>query len=738
MKVELDDKRLKRMWEVDGVKHPDWTPENKKFVQLPIEIPPVEDHPGCGPCGCGLVNGLVYGHELDPYTNIFAPYDEDERYDSLYFRANRLDRRDQDADDRASERDNPFYFREVDRIKLMLSIIASKSNPYNGCELDVPMLLEKKGLMAFYPLHNEKAQKWLFKEWMRFDTVPNSQPFDEIKDYFGEQIALYFHWLAEYTTWLAVPGFIGIFLMIDETDEGSSDTNTAPFFGLMMCFWSTCFLESWKRRETKVALEAGMAGFEDAEAESVSVRPQYKGKMVASRVNGKQVLVHDPMQKAKAVFVGILAVSSLTLIALVAVSFIVFFKFQWTQENADGTLTSGMETSDGFKYGGPLVTGINAVQIIVFGVIYEELAAVLNDMENHRTDTVYDDSLITKVFSFQFINSYTTMFYTAFLKETIERAGGPFVDANSTSAGCHAFRKEDQDDPSAGACMNELSNLLSTIFITQLVVGNIQEIAVPWVMGKIKHAMEARGGNGAQLSVTEAQFFKEDYENEKGLFKDYMEMILQFGYATMFVTAYPLAPLLAVINNYIEIRVDAFKLLKGTRRPEPKGAEDIGTWQYILEIMSTASVITNSLLICFTGTKLTKLCLPDENNVCQGLPMNYTLLYWRLALFVVLEHVFMFFKTGLGLAIPDVPEDVLLQRKRNDNFVAKIVRLQMDEVDDDEDGTAISAKANLTIFTSDDPNENIPAKKTVDYWRRCLVSDTEVTQDECTMKGDRL
>jgi len=191
-------------------------------------------------------------------------------------------------------------------------------------------------------------------------------------------------------------------------------------------------------------------------------------------------------------------------------------------------------------------------------------------------------------------------------------------------------------------------------------------------------------------------------------------MILQFGYATMFVTAYPLAPLLAVINNYIEIRVDAFKLLTGTRRPEPKGAEDIGTWQYILEIMSTASVITNSLLICFTGTKLTELCLPDEHNVCQGLPMNYTLLYWRLALFVVLEHVFMFFKTGLGLAIPDVPEDVVLQRKRNDNFVAKIVRLEMDEVDDDDEDASVSAKVNLTIFTSDDPTQNVPAKKTVE------------------------
>ena len=80
-----------------------------------------------------------------------------------------------------------------------------------------------------------------------------------------------------------------------------------------MCFWSTFYLESWKRRECKVALEAGMAGFEDDEAESESVRPQYRGKFQPSKVTGKQVLVHDPMERARALLVGVLCVCTLTL-----------------------------------------------------------------------------------------------------------------------------------------------------------------------------------------------------------------------------------------------------------------------------------------------------------------------------------------------------------------------------------------------------------------------------------------
>lgn len=61
-------------------------------------------------------------------------------------------------------------------------------------------------------------------------------------------------------------------------------------------------------------------------------------------------------------------------------------------------------------------------------------------------------------------------------------------------------------------------------------------------------------------------------------FGDYLELLILYGYVTLFVVAFPLAPLLGLINNIVEIRVDSFKLMHECSRPIPMGAEDIGAW----------------------------------------------------------------------------------------------------------------------------------------------------------------
>lgn len=43
---------------------------------------------------------------------------------------------------------------------------------------------------------------------------------------------------------------------------------------------------------------------------------------------------------------------------------------------------------------------------------------------------------------------------------------------------------------------------------------------------------------------------------------DYTMSLIQFGYVALFSAAFPLAPLLAMINNLVQTRVDAHKVCK--------------------------------------------------------------------------------------------------------------------------------------------------------------------------------
>ena len=59
---------------------------------------------------------------------------------------------------------------------------------------------------------------------------------------------------------------------------------------------------------------------------------------------------------------------------------------------------------------------INLVIIMFFNYLYNRLAVILTDRELHRTQTDYDNRLILKIYLFQFVNYYSTLFYIAFFK----------------------------------------------------------------------------------------------------------------------------------------------------------------------------------------------------------------------------------------------------------------------------------------------------------------------------------
>jgi hypothetical protein len=59
--------------------------------------------------------------------------------------------------------------------------------------------------------------------------------------------------------------------------------------------------------------------------------------------------------------------------------------------------------------------------------------------------------------------------------------------------------------------------------------------------------------------------------------------------------AFPLAPLLAFLNNLVELITDAFKVCHAKQRPIAHKASGIGIWFPVLQLMSVLAVLTNCI-----------------------------------------------------------------------------------------------------------------------------------------------
>jgi hypothetical protein len=92
-----------------------------------------------------------------------------------------------------------------------------------------------------------------------------------------------------------------------------------------------------------------------------------------------------------------------------------------------------------------------------------------------------------------------------------------------------------------------------------------------------------------------------------GLFFEYLELVIQYGFVTIFVAAFPLAPFFAWVNNVIEIRLDAHKFIQVFRRPLSEKAQDIGAWFNLLRFVTKFCIVTNALLIALTSNQIDKI-----------------------------------------------------------------------------------------------------------------------------------
>uniref|UniRef100_A0A8C3S212 Anoctamin n=1 Tax=Chelydra serpentina TaxID=8475 RepID=A0A8C3S212_CHESE len=356
--------------------------------------------------------------------------------------------------------------------------------------------------------------------------------------------------------------------------------------------------------------------------------------------------------------------------------------------------------------------------------LYEKVALLLTNLEQPRTESEWENSFTLKMFLFQFVNLNSSTFYIAFFLGRFTGHPGAYLRL------INRWRLE-ECHPSG--CLIDLCMQMGIIMVLKQTWNNFMELGYPliqnwWTRRKLRQE------HGSQRKASFPQWEK-DYNlqpmNAYGLFDEYLEMILQFGFTTIFVAAFPLAPLLALLNNIIEIRLDAYKFVTQWRRPLASRAKDIGIWYGILEGIGILSVITNAFVVAVTSDFIPRLVYAYKYGPCAGqgeagqkcmvgyvnaslsvflvsdfenrseptsngsefsgsplkycryrdyrdpphspVPYGYTLQFWhvlaaRLAFIIVFEHLVFCIKHLISYLIPDLPKD-LRDRMRREKYL---------------------------------------------------------------------
>ncbi|XP_012536376.1 anoctamin-4 isoform X2 [Monomorium pharaonis] len=670
----------------------------------------------------------------------------------------------------SSDREERFIVKEKDnaytpaqRSLIVMQILLRARYDENHEKSGIRRLLADGTYLDCFPLHEGPYNKpmrngdildryLLYLIWARPSQWYKKQPLWLIRRYFGEKVALYFAWLGFYTKCLYAPAVVGLLCFIyglgsmDSEDNVPSkeicdpnlagnitlcpicdractyqklgdscifskltylfDNPATVFFAIFMSFWATTFLELWKRRQAVLVWEWDLKNAEYDE----EPRPEFETSVKTFRIN--------PVTKEKEPYLPVWSKG----IRCLATSSIVFFMICVVLGAVLGTIVYRISLVAVFYGGGgsflkrhaKIFTSmtaalINLVIIMILTRIYHRLARWMVNLENPRTQTEYEASYTFKIFLFEFVNFYSSLIYIAFFK------GRFFVHPGDTNARASEFYRIKTDVCDPAGCLSEVCIQLAIIMVGKQCFNNFVEILSPklWNWWRKRTHVAATKDHDRRYPCWEKDYQLQD-PGRLALFDEYLEMILQYGFVTLFVAAFPLAPLFALLNNIAEIRLDAYKMVKEARRPLAERVEDIGAWFGILRGVTYVAVVSNAFVIAYTSDFIPRsvyafVYSPNEDlvgyidsslsefntsdyredmksevevehpEVCQyrgyrngprhADPYGLSPQYWhvfaaRLAFVVVFEHV-VFACTGImSYVIPAIPHSLATQKQR--------------------------------------------------------------------------
>merc|ERR1719163_2200113 len=198
-------------------------------------------------------------------------------------------------------------------------------------------------------------------------------------------------------------------------------------------------------------------------------------------------------------------------------------------------------------------------------------------------------------------------------------------------------------------CLKDLGWQLAIFIIIRLTLQNCIELGMPYFLMWYRRIVEGRQFHTglfsnpltvmADMSAAEKQAKKDDYD----LYEDMDEILILYGYSTLFIVAAPWVPMLCLISCIIECFLDQKKLILLCRRPMPQPTANNEPWDTAFDVFGFLAVLTNAAVIIFAGHTFDKWTH-----------------HAKIALFLTIEFTTIILRMLIAIILPAVPRRVRL------------------------------------------------------------------------------
>ena len=468
--------------------------------------------------------------------------------------------------------DNLYALEEICDINRSLSRIKIESERLHISSYIIHLDSEKRKQIAIGAKEN-----W----WYIYHT-----DIDIIREFYGEYNAYYIAWLQHLTKWLFYLSIFSLVGVIWQISIARTDTFFSSVYSFVVPIWSTLMLNKWDLFNHKRNYIWNHHNFEISE----TLRPEfysddqkeieYLGNKIKIKEKQNTILTYFQTYSIYSFFLGLIV--------------------------ANAYLSHYLKNILPDTYGELVSCGVSTIIMFVIESIFKRTIKRLNDIENHATDTEYNDGLVIKNVIFNFINTFFNLYYSIIYEPNI-------------SISIYLFFQ---------------------YFFKEILIRHFKDFVFSFC---------ANSQQNIEHETEYEKLYNEYLESDEEIdtIQEHSELVILFSYMTIFACFFPGACLLFLVNNHYEMIKD-LRTFEKSKLVLPKKSGGIGLWKDIYRYTLYLSIISNSYFLLFFSNSFPKF---------GGFP--------KIVLIIAFEH----FIIGLGIIInffwPTVPNKLKVLLKND-------------------------------------------------------------------------